>query len=617
MKIVYQGQTIDLDNKQPLGAGGEAVVIKYGELAFKIYHAPSKERAEKLKAFMASNFSLPDNVACPLDMVKNTSGKVIGFAMKAAKGCRDFVRLSNRKFRVSEQISANDIMSVFAHAKQTLDEIHKKDIVIGDLNDMNILFNSKMLAVFIDVDSYQFGGFPCPVGTELFLDPDLYGINLSEKPYFSIQTDWYSFAVMLFRSLLFVYPYGGIHKTIKNTFERIVQKITVFDSDVIYPKIGLPPETISDDLLDYFDTVFKKGKRIDLTAAELEKYKGEFVPCPACGIYFFKERKKCPACCKVTPEPAVDLTQIIVKKQIDKAVCTKEELFSSDGVILFVKVFAQRIVVIDYDFHHTYLHIIDSKAHKKVKLWDNHLKGLAYDFFANHLLVASGNDLMIFTIGSNAALPAVKTTTLCFDNESVIGASGDYMYRLTTTDLIKGKMSGNTPVESTVLSIMENQTWFAVSQNDTGLGFFRIFEKFHYFIFSSKGRFELGLKPLEGRTIEHEVLFSHSHACLLRKNLHDGRTYSHVHIADLTGVIRYEHSEPSLSSDVYKTITGKALSGGHLIHPTDAGIVIEKQGALSLKSATAEFVNSASQLYLYKDGIVTVNDRQILFLRMG
>ncbi|MBN2535434.1 MAG: hypothetical protein JXB88_21325 [Spirochaetales bacterium] len=617
MNIVYKGETINLDKKTPLGAGGEAVVIKYKNLAFKIYHSPSKERTLKLKAFLNATFSLPENVARPLDLVYNPGGRVIGFAMNVAKDAKDFIKLSNRKFRDNELISTNDVIGVFAHAKKTLDEIHKQGIIIGDLNDLNLLFNNDFLSVFIDVDSYQFGNFPCPVGTEIFLDPVLFGIDLSQKPCFSKETDWYAFAVMIFKSLLFVYPYGGIHKTIKNTFERIRKCITVFDKDVIYPKVGLPPETLDDTLLEYFEDLFKKGKRLNLDAGQIEKYKGRFVPCPKCGLFFYETRKKCPVCFKVTPEPSVDLSQIILKKQVDKEACTSRELFATDGIILFVKVFENRVVVVDYDYRQTTLHIIDSKSHKKVKLWENHLKNIAFDFYAVNLLVASKTDLMIFSCQGEKALPLAKTTSLCFDGEPVFAASADSFYRLTTTDLMKGHIRQNDIIESPVLSIMENQTWLKMSDDNVCLGFFRIFGKYHYFVFSEKGRYELGIPSLDGRIIEHEVLFSRHTLCLLRKSLYNGRTYSHVNMVDTTGTLLYERSEPSLSSDVLKTLSGKALSGQHLIHPTDAGIVVEKAGSLSLKTQTQQYVNSQSLLFLYKDGIVTVNDRRILFLKMG
>lgn len=617
MNIIFKGNTLTLNQKSPLGAGGEAVVLKYRNYAFKIYHTPSPERTKKLKAFLDGNFSLPSNVACPLEIIQDTNHNVIGFAMNAAKDCKDFMKLSNRKFRYNEQITTNDIIKAFIHAKETLDTIHSQDIIVGDLNDLNILFTTEFLSVFIDVDSYQFNEFPCPVGTEIFIDPELFGINLSEKPYFSRETDWYAFAVMLFKSLLFVYPYGGIHKSVKNMYERIQNKITVFDKDVIYPKVGLPPETISDDLLEYFEAIFKKGKRYDLQVTDILKYKGHFIPCPKCGLFFYDGRKKCPACFKVTPQTSVDLSGIILKKQLDKEVCSMTELFTSEGIILFAKILPRQIIVVDYNYKQTLIHIINSNTHKKIKLWDNHIKGISFDFFDNYLIAASGNDLMIFSFQENTSIPLVKTTTLCYEGEPIMATSVNSMYRLTSTDLMKSHIENKEIIESPILSVMEDQTWLTISPEDTGLGFFRIFEKYHYFVFSDRGRYELNLKPLEGRTIEHEVLFSKKTICLLRKSIFSGRTYSHLDMVDLTGSILYQRSEPSLSSDVLKNINGKALTGEYLIHPTDAGVVVEKAGSLSLKSQTQEYVSSHTQLYLYKDGIATVNDRQILFLKMG
>jgi serine/threonine protein kinase len=617
MKIVYRGQTIELDQKSPLGTGGEAVVIQYRKLAFKIYHAATKERIEKLKTFLTSDFTLPDNVARPLDLITDTGGRVMGFAMRVVKNSHDFLKLSNKQYRNSQQIPTNTVIDVFAHAKKTLDEIHKQSIIVGDLNDLNILFTGDMLSVFIDVDSYQFGDYPCPVGTEIFLAPELFGLNLSEKPYFTQKTDWYAFAVMLFRSLLFVHPYGGIHRSVKNTFQRIQQRITVFHKDVIYPKIGLPPDSLGDELLDYFEAVFAHGKRLDITPDQLETYGKGFIPCKKCGLYFYKSRGKCPGCQKAIPRPVVDLSAIITKKELDKAVCRAEEIFRTEGIILFAKVTGDRLVIVEYDRTETSLHLIDSSRQKRVRLWKNHIKGFTYEFFLHYLLVVNENELVIFDVTHDTAAVVAKTTTLTYDNEPVIAASSDFFYRLTNTMLLKARIQNNQIIEEPVLSIIENQTWLSMGQNDFGAGFFRIFDTYHYFVFSRKGRYELDIEPLEGRIIEHEAICSINTLCLLRKSIHHGRTFSHLHLIDDNGKVLEKRSEPSLESELLKTLQGKALAGSNIIHPTEAGIVVEKHGKLSLKTGTQEHVDNSTRLAIFRNGIAAISDTNVVFLRMS
>ena len=172
-------------------------------------------------------------------------------------------------------------------------------------------------------------------------------------------------------------------------------------------------------------------------------------------------------------------------------------------------------------------------------------------------------------------------------------------------------------LEQEVMQAVENQTWFKVGQNGFGLGFYKIFEKYQYFVLSDKGRYELELEDLEGQTIDIDVKISTNTLVLFRKNLHNGRTYSHLHIIDNKGTIIEKRSEESLSSDLLKNIYGKAFAGSVIIHPTDAGIAIEKHGTVSLKTSTSNYVSAESKLFLYKQGILVTTDNKVSYLTLN
>jgi len=613
-KVIYKKQEILLDQKDLLGSGGEADVLKYGKMAFKLYHDPSKERGDKLADFIQKGFKLPDNVACPLDLVYDSRNKVIGFAMLIAKKCNEVMKLSNKKFRAQEQVNANNVITVFAHMKETLDQIHPNQIFLGDFNDLNVMFNDQFLSVFIDVDSYQFGGYPCPVGTDQFLDPKLYGVDLSKKPYFTAETDYYSFAVMLFKSLLLTHPYGGVHNSYNTLFDRAKNLVPVFDKGVIYPAIALNPDSLSDDLLHYFHEIFKKGKRQSI-GDKLKHMENSFRNCPDCGLYFHESRIACPVCHKGMIQSTVDITQITHPKQKDDSKCIVENIFTTSGSILFSKVVDNKIVVVDYNpASGTQLHTIGGAT---FKLWPGHMKNVKYDFYDKYLFMASENDLMIFELLSGGAVsPVKKVTTMTYDGDPMFGCSATNYYRLTDKALLRGYIRNGDLVEEMIQATMENQTWFSIGQSGLGLGFFRIFSMYHYFVFSPKGRYELDLPKLDGKVIETVVEFSQNSALLLRKTIVKGRTYTHLHLVSDTGEIIDSRTEESINSDVLRNITGKILVGSNIVHPTDAGIVMEKKGALTLKNETCENVTSNSDLSLYKDGIVSVSEKQIRFLKL-
>ena len=615
-KLIHLGKRISLDSKNAIGDGGEANVIRYNNLAFKIYHDPTIVRARKLTDFLALKLSLSNDILLPIDPVMDTQGKIVGFTMNIAENCKDMTLLMKPSYRKQNQIDVNDVIKYFISSKTNLDSLNNNGIYVGDLNDLNQLFDSNFTSKYIDMDSVQFGNHPCLVGTDEYLDPVLYGIDLTKKPMFTQQTDWYSFAVLLFRSLIFSHPYAGVHKTYKSLFTRAQKKIWVFDNDVIKPKSIQHPETLSDDLLHIFDRIFCKGYRLDISVQLLQNTK--FIKCTTCNVLYSNTRQKCPSCQKVAPQQ-VDISAIIVNKQIGTEQCTEQTIFGVEGVILFCKVINNsKLFFVYFNGKETKCRYIRDNFELDVKLFDNNTKGVVYDFFEPfHLVMHFQNDLMIFDISQNKLVPVTKTITMKFRNDPVFVCSDDALYRLTSNAILKGTIRQNNLLEQEAVQVVENQTWFKVGQNGLGLGFYKIFEKYQFFVFSNKGRYEINLKDLDGQMIDIDIKFSTNTLVLFRKNLHKGRTYSHLQIIDNTGNIVEERSEESINSDLLKIIYGKAFAGSVIIHPTDAGIATEKHGTVSLKTSTSNYVSNESKLFLYKQGILAVSDNKISYLTLN
>jgi DNA-binding helix-hairpin-helix protein with protein kinase domain len=100
-----------------------------------------------------------------------------------------------------------------AAAFQTL---HSAGIVVGDVNQGNMLVDKGMTVRLIDCDSFQItsGGrtFFCPVGTPHFTPPELQSLRLREVPR-SVNHDRFGLAVLIFH-LLFVgrHPFAGRYR---------------------------------------------------------------------------------------------------------------------------------------------------------------------------------------------------------------------------------------------------------------------------------------------------------------------------------------------------------------------------------------------------------------------
>jgi hypothetical protein len=424
---------------------------------------------------------------------------------------------------------------------------------------------------------------------------------------------------MLFKAFLLVHPYGGVHQKFGSIFSRAQNKIWAFDKGVIYPKIGLKPEVLCDELLQYFSGVFCKGDRSELPLQMMQNMQNSFVECKSCGVYFSNTRSKCPQCQVVSTVQAVNLSNIIINKQIGAEKCEAETIFHTNGIILFVKVIDDEVVVIDFHGKHTICHIIKNRLIHSVILCVGHIN-FKFDYFKPYcLVIGNGEELIIVNVKDDKVKPITKTTTLSFSGESVFTCSKDKLFRLTNTMIMSGYVveSSQQFLEQNVTAAMQDQTSFFVGQNDFGLGFYRIFNDYKFFTFSSKGRFEVeGIDNLPGQLINTDVRVSVNTLILLRKNLYQGRTFSHWHIISDEGKILQKKTEESISSDLLMTIYGKELVGTSIVHATDAGIVIEKQGNVSLKVSTAEFVNSDSKLLVHKQGIISVSDKTVMYLKL-
>ncbi|MBS2019089.1 MAG: hypothetical protein JST00_39845 [Deltaproteobacteria bacterium] len=296
------GKRLRLADRDLLGVGGEGRVYRCGDRAIKIYFAVDDARRAKLAALVAGHRAMHPRVVGPLDLCTDPAGDIVGFAMKALDGAVDMHRAAQRRWR-EQHMTANGVVSVFRDLASTLSALHARGVVVGDLNDGNVVLVSEPAApspawspFFIDADSMQLPGFPCTVAHERFLDPRLYGASLAGGV-LSRDSDWYALAVMLFGSLFFVHPYGGAHPSYPTMLRRAEARHSVLRGDVKLPVTAQRLDLLPDDALAWFDAVFEKGRREPMPACVLE---ARFVRCP-CGIEH--ARRACPACAVAAGAP--------------------------------------------------------------------------------------------------------------------------------------------------------------------------------------------------------------------------------------------------------------------------------------------------------------------------
>ena len=197
MDVYLSGKRVRVSDIDLLGEGGEARVYRLGAAALKLFHPVQDRLAQQLldqKLLKLAQFpkGLPAAVMSPMELATDKAGRVVGYTMPLVPGAEDFGRLAQRKWRVGV-VSNAGLTAVFRELHSLVEGLHAARVVIGDFNDGNVLFRPALQpsaqVALIDADSMQFGGFPCPVGHERFLDPRLYGVDLSTAPRFDDGSD--------------------------------------------------------------------------------------------------------------------------------------------------------------------------------------------------------------------------------------------------------------------------------------------------------------------------------------------------------------------------------------------------------------------------------------------
>jgi hypothetical protein len=316
--VWLEGRRVELAAAALLGQGGEAEVYRLpDDRALKWWKPPDHpdfagdaaagaaaarridELQRKLAAFPAG---LPARVVAPgaRATASKRSTHVVGFAMARARGV-PLHHLGEVRWRRDAGVELGAVAAALVDLHATVTAIHAAGAVIGDFNDLDVLVDpAACRAVVIDADSFQLPGFPCALFSHRFVDPRLCDPAAAApaliRPH-DRDGDWFAFAVMAFRSLLGVSPYGGVHRPadVRRTVPaaaRSLRGTSVFDPEVVYPRAALPWTILPDDTVAAFHRVFVAGGRGVFPRRALDGLR--FTRCASCGAEH--AHAACPAC---------------------------------------------------------------------------------------------------------------------------------------------------------------------------------------------------------------------------------------------------------------------------------------------------------------------------------
>ena len=314
--VWIDGTRVEL--RQLLAQGGEAEVYDLGDGRVVKWWKPvdhpdfvgnsaaqaaaARRIAEGGARLRALPARLPESVVAPIGLAlareKGTGDAkdVVGYVMPKIAG-EPLFSLGEPRWRRANKI---DVVAVLLALHDAVAALHRTGVVVGDCNDLNVLVDHTRVHL-IDVDSYQLPGFPCSMFSERFVDPRLCdaGKLVPVRPH-DEASDWFAFAAMALRSLVFVGPWGGVARGLAMA-ARVLQRKSVFAPDVTYPRTARPLATLPDGLLHLFRAIFDRDDRGTFPRSALEQLR--FVSCAACGEEH--ARVRCPACAAVVAPVAV------------------------------------------------------------------------------------------------------------------------------------------------------------------------------------------------------------------------------------------------------------------------------------------------------------------------
>ena len=204
--VVSSGEHGRIRLLKTLSAGGEGTIFETdrGDHVCKIYHKDrlTSTRQKKIE-LMLSRKIVKEGICWPVDFVTNSAGQFVGYLMPRAKGKpmqhTMFVKpVLEKSFPTWSRI---DLVNLCIAFLDKIAYLHSLNIIVGDINPLNVLITDQSNNIwFVDTDSFQIEGFPCPVGTVNYTAPEIQGINYAEFMR-SREHELFAIATMLFMIL--------------------------------------------------------------------------------------------------------------------------------------------------------------------------------------------------------------------------------------------------------------------------------------------------------------------------------------------------------------------------------------------------------------------------------
>ena len=276
---------VDLRDSDLIASGGEGSVYSFGprpDMVAKVYHSSRLDRAhrEKLGVMIAYPPVVEDDadghvfVAWPDSLLRDRAGgDAVGFLMPKVDTGRTLhtYLIPALRSRAAPETSYADLCAIGRHFSETLDKLHGRSYVLGDINESNALVTDGTRATLIDADSFQVTDhqarvvYRCEVGKPEYTAPELQGVNFADVER-AVEHDRFALGVVIYQLLMEgQHPFnltmpGNV--SLKQP-ERIFRGYFAHGASVPYgpEPTRVPFESLHDEVRDMFIRCFDSGHR--------------------------------------------------------------------------------------------------------------------------------------------------------------------------------------------------------------------------------------------------------------------------------------------------------------------------------------------------------------------
>jgi hypothetical protein len=653
MTLVFvDGARHTLRASDVVGEGGEATVFKAGSLAIKLYKSPGSLELGKLQALVALGPRLPREALAPTSVVVDRAGAPVGFAMPLLpRRFEPLALLARRSHWAQTGLGLGAVARLLASLHDVLSTLHRLGVVVGDVSDQNALFSDapgrraarasgELSLSLVDTDSWQVAGFSCPVATEAFLDPRLYGPDLAAPVLtargatrvFDTESDWYAFAVLALRSLAWIHPYGGTLAALPTLARRAAARHSVWSPDVIVPAcsrerlLALP-----DELCHTLSRVFDGGERAPLPRAQLTALEASLVTC-SCGLEH--ARPRCPRC---APGPthvamsgsAAATGALDASLHMPTGALERTLLAELGGPVLALVAHGSTLTLVVRDGDALHLRTLGPLAapSRGARLsppvvLPARASGLAHLALSHELFAGAtrAGELVVSRAGVTA-----RTETIPFQGASPSFAVGRHLYRVARGAVLRGALEADGGlVEEPVAAALEGQTWLAADASgarvDRVLVVTRVLGERTYGLLVGRELRELSVPSLaRGATLTAEHATFAEGRLLLTRALERGGVPSYESLLfDDAGRLLAALTEGA------DRLAGAALTGGALVGATHLlasarGLVRTRLGKVTEVTLVAgpELVAEEAPLAAHGLGLVAASGETVHLLRLA